>query len=165
MRVLIISDTHIPVSADSLPCEIETEAKKSDCCIHAGDFITLETFNTLSSLTKVYGVHGNMDDAAIIEKLPLRQIIKLEGITIGLTHGHGTPANLINYIKFEFSKEYNEIDIFIFGHSHQPLNKKIDGKIYFNPGSPTDQIFTPYRSYGILEISGKALKREVIKIG
>jgi len=164
MRILVISDTHIPVSSDRLPSEIENEAKKCDCCLHAGDFITLDTFNTLSSLTKVYGVHGNMDDAAVIEKLPIKQTIKLEDITIGLTHGHGTPNNLINCIKFEFSKEYSKIDIFVFGHSHQPMNKEIDGKIYFNPGSPTDQIFTPYRSYGILEINGKAIKREVVKI-
>ena len=44
-------------------------------------------------------------------------------------------------------------------------NKEIEGKIYFNPGSPTDKMFTPHLSYGILEINGKNLKRKVVKIG
>jgi len=38
-------------------------------------------------------------------------------------------------------------------------------KIYFNPGSPTDTIFAPYQSYGILEINGKEIKRSIVKIG
>jgi putative phosphoesterase len=164
MRILVISDTHIPVSAHKLPSIIEEEARKSDCCLHAGDFITIETFELLNSWTKAYGVHGNMDDSSIIEELPLKQILKFEEITIGLIHGRGTPGNLINYINCEFYQELADIDVFVFGHSHQSMNKDIDGKIYFNPGSPTDQIFTPYRSYGILEINGKDIKSEVIQI-
>jgi len=165
MRVLVISDTHIPVSADKIPSVIEAEAKISDCCLHAGDFITNETLEILNSWIKTYGVHGNMDDVEIIEKLPAKQTIKLEDVTIGLIHGRGTPNKMIDYINHEFSQEFDKIDIFVFGHSHYPLNKEIEGKIYFNPGSPTDQIFTPYRSYGILEINGSQIKRKVVKIG
>ncbi len=164
MRILVISDTHIPVCAHKLPSIIEEEAKRSDCCLHAGDFITLDTLETLNSWTKTYGVHGNMDDAAIVEELPLKQVLKFDDITLGLIHGRGTPNNLLNYIQSEFYQEFDDVDIFVFGHSHHSLNKEIEGKIYFNPGSPTDQIFTPYRSYGILDINGKDIKREVITI-
>ena len=41
----------------------------------------------------------------------------------------------------------------------------IDGKIYFNPGSPTDRVFAPYNSYGIIEIKDGKLKRRIVKIG
>ena len=165
MKVLVLSDTHIPVATDKLSEKIIEEAKSSDCCIHAGDFLNQAALETLNSLTKTYGVCGNMDDEDLQEALPKKQIIKLEEITIGLIHGRGNPNNLINYINKEFSKEFDEIDIFVFGHSHYPLNKEIEGKIYFNPGSSTDKVFAPYLSYGILEINGKEVKRRIEKIG
>lgn len=165
MRVLVISDTHIPVTAAKLPAIIEKEAKMSDCCLHCGDFITYPTFEALSSWVKTYGVCGNMDDSTIKERLPEKQLIKLGGIKIALTHGRGHSNILLNYIQRKFLDEIDDVDVFAFGHSHHILDKEIDGKIYFNPGSPTDKMFAPYCSYGILEINGKDLKRRIVKIG
>ncbi|UCG35608.1 MAG: metallophosphoesterase [Candidatus Omnitrophota bacterium] len=164
MRILVISDTHIPLTAETLPPLIEKEAKKSDCCLHAGDLISKEVLQKLSSLTKTYAVYGNMDDPELKRELPQKLIIPCEEVTIGLTHGRGSPANLIQIIQKEFAKEKKQIDIFVFGHTHSPIDREINGKIYFNPGSPTDTFFTPYRSYGILEIEGKSIKRRIIRI-
>lgn len=164
MRALVISDTHIPVTKDKLPSIIEEELKNSDCCIHCGDFITYSVFETINSLCKIYGVYGNMDDDSVRERLPLKQIIKLEDVTLGIIHGKGHPNGLINYINTEFKDNFNEIDIFVFGHSHYPLDKAVDGKIYFNPGSCTDTAFAPYCSYGIFEINGRDVKRRLVKI-
>lgn len=165
MKVLVISDTHIPVAANELPAVIIEQAKKSNCCIHAGDFTGIEVLKNLENLTKIYAVSGNMDNPDIRERLPGKVIIELEGINVGIIHGRGAPSNLIdNYIKHEFSDDLKKIDIIIFGHTHYPADKTIEEKIYFNPGSPTDTIFAPYRSYGILEIEGKSIKRRIIKI-
>lgn len=68
MRILVISDTHIPVITDTLPSIIETEVKKSDCCFHAGDWISLEVFEKLSGQIKTYAVSGNMDDENVKKK-------------------------------------------------------------------------------------------------
>ena len=165
MRVLVISDTHIPVTESQLPLVIEAEAKKSDCCLHCGDLMTYSVFEALSEWTKVYAVCGNMDEECVQEKLPCRQIIKLEDITVGLTHGSGHPDNIITCINNTFRKEFKKIDLFVFGHSHRALDQEIDSKIYFNPGSVLDKVFADYRSYGILEIEGKCLKRRIVKIG
>ncbi len=165
MRVLVISDTHIPVTAAKLPPIIEKEAKMSDCCLHCGDFITYQTFEILSSWVKTYGVCGNMDGSVIKERLPEKQLVKLADVKIGLTHGRGHPNTLLNYVQREFPDNFDEIDMFVFGHSHQTLDREIEGKIYFNPGSPTDKMFAPYCSYGILEINGKEIKRRIVKIG
>jgi hypothetical protein len=164
MRILVISDTHIPTESEKLPVVIEQEARKCDCCLHCGDFVSYSVFESLSKLTKTYGVCGNMDEEEVRDKLPLKSIIKLDDVTLGLIHGRGNPANILNYIRSEFSDDFDAVDIFVFGHSHNPLNKKIEGKFYFNPGSPTDNIFAPYRSYGILEINGKDIKGRVLKI-
>ena len=111
MRVLVISDTHIPIVNKRLPKRIEEEARASDCCIHAGDFISYKVFEDLSRLTKeVYGVSGNMDSEDVTERLPQKRIIELEKVKIGLTHGRGTPAHLIDYVDMAFSKEREEID-------------------------------------------------------
>ncbi|MBU0693416.1 MAG: metallophosphoesterase [Candidatus Omnitrophica bacterium] len=164
MRVLVISDTHIHNAGKELPTILKKEAKKSDCCIHAGDFISYEVFKAISAWTKTYGVCGNMDDTEVKEKLPSKEIIKLGEIKLGLIHGQAAPSDLIYYINKKFSKNLEEIDIFVFGHSHAPMDKEINGKFYFNPGSPTDKVFTPYCSYGILEIDGKEISRRIVKI-
>jgi hypothetical protein len=164
LRILVISDTHIPVVGKELPSVIEEEAKKSDYCLHAGDFINFETFKLISEWTHVYGVCGNMDDSEVRKNLPQKRIIQLEEVKIGLVHGFGDPSNLIYYINRVFQKEIEEIDMFVYGHSHSPSDKLIEGKLYFNPGSPTDRIFTPYRSYGILEIQSKTIKRRIVRI-
>ncbi|MFA7677618.1 MAG: YfcE family phosphodiesterase [Candidatus Omnitrophota bacterium] len=163
-RVLVISDTHIVDDLAQIPETIREQAKESDCCIHAGDFVSLAALQEFQKWTKIYGVCGNMDSDEIREKLPYKQIISLENIQLALTHGRGHPDNLINHINNEFSDEIERIDIFVFGHSHLPVNKIIRNKIYFNPGSLTDTVSSPCRSYGILEISGREIKRKVIEI-
>jgi len=164
MRILVISDTHIPIAANSLPSIIEEEAKKSDCCLHAGDLVSYSVFATLAGLTKTYAVCGNMDQEKVKHQIPQQQVLNLEGIRLALIHGSGHPANLISYIQDEFPQTINEIDIFIFGHSHCASDKEIKGKIYFNPGSPTDKVFASYRSYGILDITGNKIERRIVKI-
>jgi uncharacterized protein len=166
MRILVISDTHIPIVAKELPDVIENEAKRCDCCLHAGDFISYEVYEKLSGWTKTYGVQGNMDDVSVQKKLPEKQVLELEGVRIGLIHGRGTPSGLIDYIDREFSREKVLPDIIVFGHSHCALDKEIDGKFYFNPGSATDTIFASARTYGILEVSGgKIVTRRIVTIG
>jgi hypothetical protein len=63
-------------------------------------------------------------------------------------------------VKREFANK--KVDVVVFGHSHHPMNEKIDDVLYFNPGSATDTVFAPYRSYGILEmtntITGRIIK-------
>lgn len=135
MRILVISDTHLSAkNIKFLPSLIKEEAKKSDCCFHAGDFISYTLFKQISEWTKVYGVRGNMDESEIKNALPEKEIIELEGITFGLTHGGGPPANILPYIDREFSQEMDKLDVLIFGHSHLALDKEINGKIYFNAG-------------------------------
>ena len=105
-----------------------------------------------------------MDCQELKEELPEKRIIELEGVKIALIHGSGHPDNLVKYIQDEFMPQREEIDIFVFGHSHRAIDKEYGGKFYFNPGSPTDKVFAPYCSYGILEIKGASIIRRVVKI-
>ena len=165
MKITVISDTHISTVSNNLDHKMLDDIKSSDICLHAGDFTEYKVFKELSNFTKVYGVCGNMDDSQIKKELPERMIIDVEGIKIALTHGRGSPIKVMDSIKIIFENSYQDIDIFIFGHSHIPLDKIINGKIYFNPGSPTDKVFSPYNSYGTLNIENKAITRRLVKIG
>lgn len=165
MRILVISDTHITAPDENSFKEIEEEIEESDCCIHAGDFTTYPVYQKLSKKIKTYAVAGNMDDDQIADKLPKKDIFELNGFTFALIHGGGTPNNIEHYVTYQFHKKYDQIDLFIFGHSHQAVDHQINNKIYFNPGSIGDTITSSEKTYGIIEIKNKKIKRSIKKVG
>ncbi len=57
--------------------------------------------------------------------------------------------------RFEAVGDRGRLDCIVFGHTHQTMNKVIDGTLFFNPGSPTDTIFAPYNSVGFLKVQKK----------
>ena len=103
-----------------------------------------------------------MDDSPIRKMFPRRQVIKLGQVRIGLFHGEGAPEKIVENVMSEFKND--ALDIIIFGHSHKPFNEKKGGVLYFNPGSPNDMVFAPYRSYGLIEIREKEIKAQIIKV-
>jgi hypothetical protein len=130
--------------------------------IHAGDFVDLKVLEQLNALcSNVKAVWGNMDPDEVRNKLPQKLIFKAGKYKIGLTHGYGPPKDLMDLMSEAFKDE--KVDIIIFGHSHVSTNEKRGDILYFNPGSPTDKIFSPYNSFGIIEINDK-IEARIIKI-
>jgi putative phosphoesterase len=162
MKIGILSDTHIPDRAKELPAKLLEEFKEADMVIHAGDLADMSVHKVLQNVCKdVRVVCGNMDPTDIKNMFPQRQLIKAGAFTIGLVHGWGPPNKLLETVKEEFKSE--KPDIVIFGHSHQALSLQ-DGKtLYFNPGSPTDNVFAPFRSFGIIEITDK-INARIVKL-
>ena len=162
MIIGVLSDTHIPERADSLPQKLLEEFKKVDMVIHAGDMIDPKVLEELKKVcAKLVAVSGNMDPENIKHQVPAKVVLKIGTHTIGITHGFGHPKNLPAYLENTFKKD--KPDIIIFGHSHVPYNEERNGVLYFNPGSPTDTFFAPYRSYGIIEINDK-VKARIVKL-
>lgn len=162
MKIGVISDTHISDKNCKLPAELINVLKGCDLIIHAGDLIDLPVLELLKGISKVEAVCGNMDLPKVQSSLENKKILNVGGKKICLMHGYGRPDNLVNILKEEFSKE--KPDVIIFGHSHVPMNEYVDGVLFFNPGSPTDTIFAPYRSYGIIEIAKGEIKAAIHKI-
>jgi uncharacterized protein len=162
MKIGVISDTHIPDRARDLPRKLIEGLKDVDMVIHAGDFVDLAVYKALCAVCKdVRAVSGNMDPSEIKNILPQRQIIEAGAFTIGVVHGWGPPNKLLEIVKEAFKVE--KPDIVIFGHSHQAFNEQ-DGKtLFFNPGSPTDNVFAPYKSFGIIEITD-TINARIVKI-
>ena len=105
-------------------------------------------YDKLASLKELVAVKGNMDSFNLQKSLPIKRVVNAGNFKIGLIHGWGYPNGIIGRIKNEFE----DVNAIVFGHTHKPLNCIEDGILFFNPGSPTDKLFTKTKSYGVLEI-------------
>jgi len=162
MKIGVISDTHMPEKAKVLPPKLCAQLKKCDMIIHAGDMVTPEVIDALGRLCRdVKAVCGNMDPEPVRKQFPEKQIIRAGKFRIGLKHGYGPPSRLLEVMKEAFRED--NVDMVIFGHSHNPLNETCGGVIFFNPGSPTDDICAPYKSFGIIEIGDK-IEARIVKL-
>ena len=47
IKILVLSDTHIPRSANDLPQQIYNELPNIDMIIHAGDFVEKEIYDKI----------------------------------------------------------------------------------------------------------------------
>ena len=54
MRILVLSDTHVPRMARNIPMAVYDEAKNCDLVLHAGDFTGIGVFERLKKLKKQY---------------------------------------------------------------------------------------------------------------
>ena len=160
MLIGVISDTHIPQSADEIPQSVFSIFKGVDLIIHAGDLTSLGVLNKLGKIARVKAVYGNMDSQEVRQKLPEKEIIKIGNFSLGVIHGQGSPAHLSAFVEKQFKEA---LDVIIFGHSHNPCNEKRGKTIFFNPGSPTDKIFSVYNSCGILKIDS-GIEGKIIKL-
>ena len=177
MKVGVISDTHLSgrgfsfkkianklitrsqEGPEGLLTLIEKHFNGVNRILHAGDLIDLEILNLIEGFAPVDAVQGNMDISPVKNHLPIKKVLTIEGKKIGLIHGWGAPTGIVERIRPEF----DNVDAIIFGHTHTPMNEVIEGVLFFNPGSPTDQRFAPFNSMGILEI-GSEIKGTIIKL-
>lgn len=142
------------------------EAFKSvDMIIHCGDLCDLDVLKQIQAISKtikVVAVQGNMDDPATRKKLPLKEKIEVDGIKIGIYHGHGITRDAKANAEAQFAHE--PVDIICFGHSHKPFNEKKGSITFFNPGSPNDAVRAPYFSFGLIETNAGNFKTAIIKL-
>jgi putative phosphoesterase len=151
MRIAVLADTHVN-KLEYLPKKIIDALSTVDLIIHAGDFTDVQLLKELKRLREVKAVRGNMDSREVKTVLPVKEVVEIENKRIGITHGSGGPWGIEERVRKMF--ESDRIDIIVYGHSHRPQNKVINGILFFNPGKAAD-------SFGILTIDGGA-KGEII---
>ena len=129
MKLGIVSDTHTG-TIEAVPAVIRKAFADADIIVHAGDFTQKAVLDGLRTMGEVKAVCGNMDSMDLKAILPERDVFEAAGKKIGLTHGSGTPRGIAERVKSQFSG----VDIIIFGHSHEPCNRYIQGILLLNPG-------------------------------
>src|SRR3989338_2511544 len=160
VRILVLSDTHIPKAAQDLPEEIYAQVPSCDMIFHAGDLAERALLEKLKNLKETKAVYGNMDPKDLRDILNPKEVIEIGKFKIGLIHGYGAPGLLVETVRGEFKN----VDAIVFGHSHAATNMVKNGTLFFNPGSPTDKVFAAENTYGILEITDKGIEGKIIKI-
>ncbi|MCL0050966.1 metallophosphatase family protein [Dehalococcoidia bacterium] len=151
MKIAVISDTHVE-SLGSIPTPILMKLEEVDLIVHAGDFTKGAVLEELRMLGEVKAVCGNMDSSELQRMLPSKELFTVNGKRIGLIHGSGGPWGIAKRIRPVF----DDVDIIIYGHSHEPHSKVIQGSLLFNPG--------PARNYyGLLTIEDE-VKAEIVRI-
>ena len=135
MKLIILSDTHIKSGqslVELLPDDLVTIMKNSDILIHAGDFETLECYNELAGLGELVAVHGDTDVPELMELLPERQVIEVEGVRIGVIHKGQLTSDNPDGLRY-LAKEMG-VDVLIFGHFHHPIIEDYE-VLLLSPGS------------------------------
>ena len=162
MRIGLISDTHIPSRRPRLQDEVLAAFKGVDLILHAGDFESLSVADTLEEIAPLYAVSGNMCWGEVRKRYPPKRIIKIEKLTIGLTHGNGGPYGYNSRVTDLFQED--NPDIIVSGHTHIANAKTIDGILFLNPGSPTDKRYAKQNTVLILQVDGSKTSYKFIKI-
>ena len=151
MKIGVISDTHVK-TFDELPAPIITALAGVDLIVHAGDFTEQPVLEGFRRLGAMKAVCGNMDSAELKRTLPQKELFVVNRKKVGLIHGWGAPWGIADRVK----EMFGDVDIIIFGHSHQTCNQHIGGSLLFNPGRASD-------SFGLLTIDDE-VRAEIIKV-
>lgn len=136
-RVAVISDTHIPNRANKIPAPARDRLEDADHVVHAGDFTTESVHSDVESLAgeNLTAVSGNMDTDSL--GLPVVDTCTVENVTFVVTHGTGSPQGYEERVAEIVRKTEDENAVGIAGHTHEILDKTIDGIRLLNPGSVT----------------------------
>ena len=129
-RIGVISDTHGLIRPEALAA-----LQGVDAILHAGDIGGDHVIAALSEIAPVTFVRGNNDDADGYD------VVR---VTIG-----GRRILLTHIFRDELLEE--DIDVIVFGHSHQPRNEVVGGVLLFNPASAGPRRFKLPVMVGVIE--------------
>ena len=162
-RVVLLSDTHLPRFGRALPDFVRTACADADLVLHAGDHTEPFVLELLAGLARTEAVAGNNDPPELVERLGFNCVVEVEGVRIGLTHGHlGPGRTTLDRALAAFAAADPRVSAIAFGHSHQPLIERRDGIWLLNPGSPTDRRRQPTFSLMRLEVDGPEIRPELV---
>jgi hypothetical protein len=163
----VVSDTHVPDRVANLHPGLLPALKTAgvQLILHGGDICNDSVIDQLKSIAPVLAVQGNRD--YLFNRKPNQSCLQknIHGINIGLMHGHGGLWRYI-YEKFEmffqgyrFSNyhrlavaNFPDADIIVYGHTHIPENRLVNGKLIFNPGSAGLGGWSYPASYGVITL-------------
>ncbi|MFJ3305348.1 metallophosphoesterase family protein [Streptomyces sp. NPDC086549] len=155
MRLLLMSDTHVPARAQRLPGQLLAELPHADVVFHAGDWVDTATLDLLERHSRrLIGVHGNNDGPELRARLPEVAYADLGGLRFGVVHETGPAQGR----EARSAARFPDLDVLVFGHSHIPWDTTAaTGLRLLNPGSPTDRRRQPHCTYLTATVADGAL--------
>lgn len=154
MRIGLISDTHIPWSADVIPPKVKEVFKGVDLILHGGDIYQLSVLDELEEIAPVLAAQGDDDCSTDDSRVKETHILAFEGFNLWLTHTIPYPSaypffypgwepivscrgGVERTLKEAILDADNVPDILVFGDTHHVFHRSVDGVLFVNPGSAT----------------------------
>ena len=101
-----------------------------------------------------------MDSYDVVQNLPVKRVIEVEGYRIGLTHGWGAKVEVEDRI----NEVFQNVHAIVYGHTHKPANHVKDGILFFNPGAFSGTTSAGWKqSVGLLTIDN-GIKGTIIHV-
>ncbi|MET0425431.1 MAG: metallophosphoesterase [Actinoplanes sp.] len=155
MRLVLISDTHMPKRARDLPAPLWAAIDEADVVFHAGDWVDEATLDRLSTRSaRLIACYGNNDGPELRARLPEIAYEEVGGLRFAVVHETGQSTGRTARCEARFP----DVDVLVFGHSHIPWDTTApSGLRLLNPGSPTDRRSQPHRTYLTATVSAATL--------
>lgn len=150
----------MPRGTRRLPAECLRRLEQADLILHAGDFVALGVLEELQKLAPVEGVVGNMDETALRQVLPERQVVAVEEARIGLVHVPGPAVGRGERLVAAFPG----CNAVVYGHTHLPEVSRVGEAWVLNPGSPTERRGAPAHSMLLLEVDSAHIRPELVAL-
>ncbi|WP_137756678.1 metallophosphoesterase family protein [Agrococcus sp. SGAir0287] len=164
-RLLLLSDTHLPVRATALQDQVWGLVDDVDVVVHAGDWVHVDLLDALEArAARLVGVAGNNDGDALWARLGEVARVTVEDVRIAVVHETGAAAGRERRCDARFGAASDEpCDVLVFGHSHIPWDSTTPGGLrLLNPGSPTDRRRQPVGTVMLATIDGATIDVELV---
>ncbi len=158
MKIVVMSDTHLDRVTEDFGNLCAQFCRKTDMVIHLGDWTRASLLNFMEQYP-LEAVAGNMDEESVLDRLPVKKVVEAGGFRMGIIHGWGSASGL----ERKLAEQFQGVDAILFGHTHQPVIRRENGLLWFNPGSVYAGRGPHRRTLGVLEI-GERIEASILEL-
>jgi putative phosphoesterase len=181
VKIGVISDTHIPSAGPEPPPQVIQAFEGVDLILHAGHANVASCIEWLERIAPVRATESWMEGSGESLTRNIRvEVIELEGHTVGMVHelilrslaDDVLPGSIERYFPVGESLAEaveaifgRQVDVVVFGYTHEAMVESHDGILFVNPGSPSlvrQQV--RLGTVAILELSGTQRDARVIDL-
>lgn len=147
-KIVVMSDNHGRMAVMQKIKEVEP---KADYYVHCGDSDAME-----EELSGWIAVRGNNDWKI---ELPESLLLEVEDVRFFICHGH-TYGYYNRELHMISELQDNQCQVMLFGHTHVPQCKKVDGYYLINPGSTTIPRGGSKKGYCVITVDNESIDVE-----
>ncbi len=161
VRLVVVSDTHIPDFAARVPRPVLRAAARADLILHAGDVTSTAVLDELSELAPLRVALGNNDGEDVAAWGAQPEVhVEVGGVGVAMLHVAGPSKGRESRLR----RRFPHAGLVVFGHSHIPIDAEVDGLRLLNPGSPTWKRRQPVATFATVSIEEGRVRARIEEV-